>query len=139
MARIDQVHRILDGWYLLRHGGTRIGDARRDEVAAHLATGRALGFFTEPEFEHLTEIALSARYEHELDWVTGELESVPKQLPHTVPAAEYQAHLKDKAYWDEVHAAARNPNPDWWYWLPPIAVCLFFVVIVFLEATGVIH
>ena len=112
----NSYRRINDRWYALREGTvTRIGDARREEVTAHVSTGRALGFFTEAERERLTEIALKARYEHELYWVTRELEGVPEQLPV----------VRDKDYWDEVYAATARH----WTETPWLYAVIYFGVL----------
>lgn len=117
LSRSDRIQSAL---WRLRWGGTRIGDQQRDKVTDYLSLALSEGFIDREDFEKRVDLALSARYDYELEWAKEELPTniQPRRAPPYNPNTDLIGY---------------DDGPNWIYALPIIGVlCLIgFVVYVF--------
>lgn len=98
LSRSDKIQSAL---WRMRWGGTRIGDQQRDKVTEYLSLAHSEGFIDRDDFEKRVDLALSARYDYELEWAKEELPADirprPKPTPPYRPNTDLIGH--DEGWW----------------------------------------
>jgi Domain of unknown function (DUF1707) len=128
LSRSDRIQSAL---WRLRWGGTLIGDQQREKVTDYLSLAHSEGFIDREDFDRRTDLALSARYDYELEWAKDELPTDIRPRPKPTPPFNPNTDLIDY-----------DDGPGWWLFAMPIVagLCLIgWMVFALVQITSLPH